>query len=93
MTPFVVWTCSACATTHFPRPELCSGCGGRSFAETPAPSGRVARITRHRDTPVAAIVLDTHGLVVLARGDDVAEGDEVALELDGGAPVATPIAR
>jgi hypothetical protein len=90
VTPFVIWTCVACATAHYPRPALCSACGERSFVATPATSGRVAHLTHHRDAPVVAIALDAHGLVVLARGEDVAEGDDVALALDDGAPVATP---
>jgi hypothetical protein len=60
------------------------------FAPEHVDRGTATETTSHRGVTVASVRVDAD-LSLLARADgDVAAGSEVALHLDGGAPVATP---
>jgi uncharacterized OB-fold protein len=86
---FRVQVCDRCGHAVFPARTLCPRCGSREWHEEEAAGGVAQQVTTHRDGGRIASVASERGPIVIARaGEGVAAGSSVALELDGGAPVA-----
>jgi uncharacterized protein len=89
VTNLLVQVCDRCGHAVFPVRVLCPRCGSRDWHEIVADAGVIEQVTTHRAGGRVASVATDAGPVVIARaGEGVERGSRVALELDGGAPVA-----
>jgi uncharacterized OB-fold protein len=90
--PLELQVCARCGRALFPPRALCPGCCGREFHPEPAGPGVVegmtARLRPDGTTVAIASVCLARGPVVIARAPGLGPGAEVALVVDGGAPVA-----
>jgi uncharacterized protein len=85
--PLVVFRCTSCSHTVFPRRLLCPRCGGAGFAEEDVERGTLEEVTSARVR--IGSVRTAVGAVVVARVEDDVEPGEVAVgRADGGAVVA-----
>jgi uncharacterized OB-fold protein len=84
-----VQVCDTCGHVVFPIRALCPACGNRDWHLVTASSGVVDQVTTHRRGGVVASVATDLGPILIARSPDGSPpGTRVALELEGGAPVA-----
>jgi uncharacterized OB-fold protein len=89
VTELLVQVCDRCSHAVFPVRVLCPRCGSRDWHEIAAAGGVAEQVTTHRAGGRIASVATDAGPVVIARaGEGVERGSRVALEFDGGAPVA-----
>lgn len=89
MTELLVQVCDRCGHAVFPVRVLCPRCGSRDWHEIVAAGGVAEQVTTHREAGRIASVATDAGPIVIARAKKgVQPGSPVALELDGGAPVA-----
>jgi hypothetical protein len=90
--PLELQICARCGRALFPPRALCPGCGGTELRLEPAGPGVVeevtARVRPDGATVAIASVRLARGPVVIARAPGLEPGAEVALVVDGGAPVA-----
>jgi uncharacterized OB-fold protein len=85
-----IWRCETCGRRSFPKRELCPFCAASVFSAEQVDRGTAIAVTSHRGVVVASVRVDDD-VTLLARAEtDVAAGSEVALHLDGDAPVAAP---
>lgn len=85
---FSVAVCARCGLAAWPRPALCRRCGSQRFGSVVAPDGVLEEVSEGLGTVRLAA-----GPVVIARVEDAAAGDAVALEVRDGAPTATRLRR
>ena len=85
--------CDACGAAAFPPLLLCPACAGRTWRDEPVERGVLeGRTEMSRDGVRVGLVRVPIGpLVVFRIEGDAKVADEVALDQDGGVPVARPI--
>jgi len=72
----------------FPPRALCPQCGGREWRNEPVEDGVVEGATERDGTAIATIRTRLGPVLVARLLGDATAGDAVALEADGGVPVA-----
>jgi uncharacterized OB-fold protein len=86
-TAFCVVRCVRCGLAAWPAPALCRACGSRDLRAEQADTG-VLEETTAADPVVLGTVRTDAGPMVVARVEDAAQGERVALRVDHGALTA-----
>lgn len=82
--------CGACRRAVFPPRALCPGCGALAWIQGAASEGVAEQITEHAGVLIASVRSDLGPIVIARVAGDVAPGETVALDADGGVPIARP---
>jgi uncharacterized protein len=92
MRRLVVFRCTSCDRTLFPRRLLCPGCGGAQFAEEEVDAGTLEEVTSS-GVRVGSVRTSAGPLVVARVENGAEEGDVAVGRADDGAIVAYRASR